>query len=78
MRTLNTFTKNSVLKLALGIRSIEFKHYRAGSAHWRVELESGEEFSVITHNLGSETTVLRLAAEKLGKMGKAVKYPEAK
>ena len=72
----NIFSKNALTRMALGIRSIEFKHYRAGSAHWRVTMEDGEELSITTHNFGSESTVLRLAAEKLAKSGRAVSYPK--
>jgi hypothetical protein len=74
----NIYARNALTRLALGIRSIEFKCYRAGRAQWRVLLEDGEEFSVSTHNFGTESTVLRLAAEKLGKMGRAVTYPGVK
>lgn len=73
---MTTFAKNERTKSALGIVRIEFKHYRAGSAHWRVILADGEDFNVVTHNLGTESTVLRLAAEKLAKSGRAVKYPK--
>lgn len=73
---MNIFAKNERVKSALGIRLIEFKHYRAGSAHWRVILEDGEELNVITHNFGTESTVLRLAAEKLAKSGRGVSYPK--
>ena len=64
------------MKFPDGIVRIEFKHYRAGSAHWRIVLEDGQEFSVSTHNLGTERTVLRLAAEKLAKAGRVVSYPK--
>jgi hypothetical protein len=73
---MNIFAKNERTKSALGISRIEFKYYRAGSAHWRVVLEDGEQFNVVTHNLGTESTVLRLAAEKLAKSGRAVSYPK--
>jgi hypothetical protein len=72
---MNIAAKNERTKAALGISRIEFKHYRAGSAHWRVVLEDAEQLSVVTHNLGTESTVLRLAAEKLAKSGRAVSYP---
>lgn len=68
--------KNALTQKALGIRSIEFKFFRAGKAHWRVVLESGEEFTVTIGNLGTETGVLRLAAEKLAKDGRQVLYPK--
>lgn len=68
--------KNERTKAALGIARTEFKFYRAGNAHWRVVLEDGEELSVITPNLGTESTVLRLAAAKLAKSGRAVSYPK--
>ena len=73
---MNVAAKNELTKSALGIRDIEFLHYRAGSAHWRVILEDGEQFNVVTPNLGTESTVLRLAAEKLAKMGRSVTYPK--
>jgi hypothetical protein len=74
---MNIFAKNERTKSALGIVRIEFKHYRAGSAHWRVILEDGEELNVVTHNFGTESTVLRLAAEKLAKTGRAAcSYPK--
>lgn len=73
---MNVARKNERLKVALGIRSVEFMHYRAGNAHWRVVLEDGQEFGVVTHNFGTEATVLRFAAEKLAKMERAVVYPK--
>lgn len=73
---LNIAAKNDRLKAALGIRGIEFKFYRAGRAQWRVLLNDGEEFSVSTHNFGTESTVLRLAAERLAKMQRGVAYPK--
>ena len=68
--------KMSLLKQALGISAIEFKFYRAGLTHWSVRMESGEEFPVITHNLSTEKTVIRIAAEKLAKMDRKVLYPK--
>jgi hypothetical protein len=68
--------KNELLKKALSIRGIEFVYYRSDKAHWKVTLESGEQFSVVTHYFGTESSVLRLAAEKLAKMGRAVQYPK--
>ena len=73
---MNVAAKNERTKAALGIRSIEFKFYRAGRAHWRVVLNDGTEFSVSTHNFGTESTVLRLAADKLAKMSRGVSYPK--
>lgn len=73
---MNVFAKNERLKAALGIRSIAFMHYRSGNAHWRVVLDDGEEFGVVTHNFGTESTVLRFAAEKLAKMNRGVVYPK--
>jgi hypothetical protein len=73
---MNTFAKNARTKAALGIARTEFEFYRAGNAHWSVVMEDGEEFSVVTPNLGTESTVLRLAAKKLAEMGKAVQYPK--
>jgi hypothetical protein len=73
---MNVFTKNERMKAALGIRAIEFMHYRAGNAHWRVVMVDGEKFGVVTHNFGSESTVLRFAAEKLAKMQRRVLYPK--
>jgi len=73
---MNVAVKNEHLKAALGIRFIEFVHYRAGNAHWRVVLEDGEEFGVVTHNFGSESTVLRFAAQKLATMQRGVVYPK--
>lgn len=73
---MNIFARNERTKSALGIARIEFRFYRAGSAHWRVVLEDGEQLNVVTHNLGTESTVLRLAAEKLAKTGRGVSYPK--
>lgn len=70
------FHKNARTRQALGIADIEFKYYRSGCAHWKVIFADGEHFTVVTHNLGTESTVLRLAAEKLAKLGKAVVYPQ--
>jgi hypothetical protein len=68
--------KNARTRAALGIRDIEFTVYRANRAHWRVVLNDGEEFTVTTHYFGTESTVLRLAAEKLAKMQRGVEYPK--
>lgn len=73
---MNVFRKNARVQAALGIARTEFKFYRAGNAHWKVVMQSGEAFTVVTHNLGTESTVLRLAAEKLAKMGREVQYPK--
>jgi hypothetical protein len=67
--------RNNVLAEALGISGIEFQYYRAGQAHWRVSLKDGGEFTLATHNLSTARTVLKLAAEKLAKMGRVVEYP---
>jgi len=75
-RAMRVWEKNERTKAALGIARIEFKCYRAARAQWRVVLVDGEEFSVSTHNFGTESTVLRLAAEKLAKMGRGVQYPK--
>jgi len=68
--------RNAITQAALGIARIEFRYYRSDRALWRVVMEDGEEFSVSTHYFGTESTVLRLAAEKLAKMGREVKYPK--
>jgi hypothetical protein len=73
---MNVAVKNERMKAALGILRTEFKFYRAGRAQWRVVLHDGEEFSVSTHNFGTESTVLRIAAEKLAKMQRGVSYPK--
>jgi hypothetical protein len=73
---MNVATKNERTKAALGIARIEFKFYRGGRAQWRVVLTDGKEFNVSTHNFGSESTVLRLAAEKLAASGRGVSYPK--
>jgi len=73
---MNVYRKNERTKKALSIREIEFVYYRSDQAHWKVILESGEEFPVVTHYFGTESTVLRLAAEKLAKMGRPVQYPK--
>lgn len=73
---MNTFERNARVQSALGIRSVHFVCYRLGRAHWRVTTNDGVEFTITTHNFGTESTVLRLAAEKLAKMGRAVEYPE--
>jgi len=43
---MRVWQKNERLKAALGIRSIEFTHYRAGRAHWTVTMEDGEQFTL--------------------------------
>jgi len=68
--------KNKLLQQALGIAGIEFQFYRSDRAHWKVTLHDGESFSVMTHYFGTESSVLRLAAEKLAKMGRQVHYPK--
>lgn len=73
---LNILAKNERTKAALGIRVVEFKFYRAGRAQWRVVLKDGAEFSLGTHGFGTESTVLRLAARQLAKMGRGVSYPK--
>lgn len=73
---MNVPQKNKMIREALGVTDIEFKFYRAGSSHWRVKLETGEEFSFAAPNLATESTVLRLTAEKLAKLGRQVHYPK--
>jgi hypothetical protein len=73
---MNVFAKNERTKKALGIRDTEFLFYRAGNAHWRVTLDDGETFNVVTPNLGTESTVLRLAAAKLAKSGRQLRWPK--
>lgn len=68
--------KNELTKKALGIARIEFKFYRAARAQWRIVLDNGEQFSVSTHYFGTESTVLRLAADHLAKAGHGVLYPK--
>ncbi len=68
--------KNERTAAALGVSGIEFEYYRAGASHWRVFLKDGSEVNVVAPNLATESTVLRLAAEKLAKAGKAVTYPK--
>lgn len=71
----NVFRKNEQIKEALGITGIYFQFYRAGRAHWRIVLETKEEFTVTTPHLGStESTVLRVVAEKMAKEGRPVRY----
>jgi hypothetical protein len=57
--------KNARAILALGIVSIEFEKQKGMLAIWRVALISGESFTVETPGLGTESTVIRIAAEKL-------------
>lgn len=72
---MNIARKNERIKEALGIAAIEYKFYRAGRAHWRIILDSKEEFTVTTPHLGStESSVLRVVAEKMAKEGHAVRY----
>ena len=68
--------KNELVRKALGIRTMAFVHYRAGKSHWRVTLEDGDSFVVITHNLGTESTVLRVAAQKLAQRSRPVQWPK--
>ena len=70
------FKRNEVLADALGISGIEFQYYRDGQAHWYVYLKDGDHLTIATHNFGTERTVLRLAAEKLAKMGRRVEWPK--
>ena len=67
--------KNERTKAALGIRGIFFSFYRDGRSHWMVELNDGEQFQVSAPNLATESTVIRVAAEKLAKRGYPVQYP---
>ena len=62
--------------LALGILKIEWTANRRHESMWRVVLDDGDEFTVTTALLGTESTVLRLAAEKLQQAGKQVVYRE--
>lgn len=72
---MNAFRKNEQIKDALGIAHIEYKFYRAGRAHWRIVLNTKEEFTVTTPHLGStESTVLKVVAAKMAKEGRPVKY----
>lgn len=73
---MNIFQKNARTRAALGISEVQFKYYRVGCAHWEVLLADGGRFTVVTHNFGTESSVLKLAAEKLVKMGKQVAYPK--
>ena len=68
--------KNKLVSAALGVTSIEFKFYRDGNAHWRVTIDDGQELSIVTHNFGTESTVLRLTAAELAKRGSPVRYPK--
>jgi len=72
----STFTKNERTKAALGIARTEYLFYRDGSAHWKVVLDDGDWFNVVTPNLGTESTVLRLAAAKMASRGRPVRYPK--
>lgn len=73
---MNVFARNERTKKALGIASIEFMFYRANQSHWRVKLDDGESFTVALPNLSTESSVLRVAAEKLAKSGRPVKWPQ--
>lgn len=73
---MNIFRKNARTRKALGVISIEFQHYRAGLAHWLVVFEDGQQMAVVTHNFGTESSVLKFVADKWAKMGKQVVYPE--
>lgn len=64
--------------LALGIARIEWNANRRHESIWTVVLEDGDEFTVTTALLGTESTVLRIAAEKLQQMGRQVNYPTGK
>lgn len=68
--------KNKLTAKALGVVTTEFKFYRDGKAHWRVVLEDGKVLTVLTHNFGTESSVLREAAHQLAKMGRPVAYPK--
>lgn len=72
-----TKTKNDRLKQALGIRSIQFRSYGGNNRWlWDVFLQDGTSILVTVPNLASESTVLKGAAEKLAKMGRAVEWPQ--
>ena len=72
---MNVFTKNERVKEALGVVAIYYQFYRAGRAHWRIVLDDKTEFTVTTPHLGStESTVLKVVAEKLAKQGRPVRY----
>lgn len=74
---MNTAQRNACTMKALGIASISFRYYRQGKALWRVTMTDGEEFGISTHGFGTESTVLRMMAERLAKLGRAVVYPGA-
>jgi hypothetical protein len=57
--------KNARAMAALGIDRIDFEKQKGLLAVWRVTLSGGESFSVETPGLGTESTVLRIAARKL-------------
>lgn len=72
---MNVFRKNEQVKEALGIVAINFQFYRAGRAHWQIVLDDKTKFTVTTPHLGStESSVLKVVAEKLAKEGRPVKY----
>jgi len=71
----NVFARNQRTMLALGVKSVEWTANRRHESVWRVTLECGDELTITTPLLGTESTVLRLAAEKLQQMGRPVRYP---
>lgn len=65
------------IKEALGIREIDFCFYSPTKdrSHWKVELKDGGSFRISAPHLASESTLLKVAADRLAKMGRAVRWP---
>ena len=72
---MNVFRRNQRTMLALGIAKIEWTANRRHESVWRVVLDDGQELTVVTPLLGTESSVLRIAAEKLAHMERPVRYP---
>ena len=70
---MNIFKKNQRAMAALGIRAIEWKKQDRLTAVWDVTLEDGGVIEIRTPGLGTESSVIRLVAEKL--KDRPVRYP---
>jgi hypothetical protein len=58
--------RNARARKGLGIETIEYvRHDSSLLVVWRVTLSGGKSFEVKTPSLGTESTVIRLAAQKL-------------
>jgi len=69
---------NARIKAALGIRSVTFSSYDGlnRKSHWKILMDDGQSFRVEAPNLAGESTVLKYAARRLAKMGRAVRWPD--